>query len=107
MEKKWFYVGINPCGCITASMTTCLEYATPKKVDDFKREMDLTGRTTELREFSKDEFMELKGGEKISCRDVAKFALNVLYNNEYFLINRGIWANYRADVNGGGHKSFI
>ena len=51
---------------------------------------------------SKDEFMGLKGGEKISCRDVAKFALNVLYNNEYFLINRGIWANYRADVNGGG-----
>ena len=61
MEKKWFYVGINPCGCITASMTTCREYATPKKVDDFKRKMDLTGRTTELREFSKDEFMETLG----------------------------------------------
>ena len=61
MEKKWFYVGINPCGCITASMTTCLEYATPKKVDDFKRKMDLTGRTTELREFSKDEFMAALG----------------------------------------------
>ena len=61
MEKKWFYVGINPCGCITASMTTCPEYATPKKVDAFKREMDLTGRTTELREFSKDEFMAALG----------------------------------------------
>lgn len=61
MEKKWFYVGINPCGCVTASMTTCKEYATPEKVDDFKRNMDLTGRTTELREFSKDEFMAAFG----------------------------------------------
>lgn len=51
---------------------------------------------------SKNEFLELKDGEKISCRDVAKFALNILYNNEYFLLNRGIWANYRDDVNGGG-----
>lgn len=51
---------------------------------------------------SKNEFLELKDGEKISCRDVAKFALNILYNSEYFLLNRGIWANYRDDVNGGG-----
>ena len=57
MEKKWFYVGINPCGCITASMITLQEYATPKKVDDFKKEMALIGCEVELREFSKDEFM--------------------------------------------------
>ncbi len=57
MEKKWFYVGIKPCGCITASMTTLQEYATPKKVDDFKKEMALIGCEVELREFSKDEFM--------------------------------------------------
>nr|MBL8412754.1 hypothetical protein [Dechloromonas sp.] len=55
-EKKTFYTGVKPCGCVTALLVDDDE-TTAKEVADFAREMHKTGRKMKHAELSQDEFM--------------------------------------------------
>ncbi|MCP5233400.1 MAG: hypothetical protein H6948_15175 [Zoogloeaceae bacterium] len=55
-ERRGFYVGVKPCGCVTASLVDDAD-TTAKDVADFSREMHKTGRKVQHMELTKDEFM--------------------------------------------------
>lgn len=54
-EKRKFYVGIRPCGCITACLVDDQD-TQPGEIAEFARDMKKTGRRVEHREMSYAEF---------------------------------------------------
>ncbi len=54
-EKRKFYVGIRPCGCITACLVDDQD-TQPGEIAEFARDMKKTGRRVEHRELSYAEF---------------------------------------------------
>lgn len=56
-EKKRFYVGIRPCGCVTAVMVDD-EDTTPKDIAEFARDMQKSKRRMEHREWTREEYRE-------------------------------------------------
>lgn len=55
-ERKIFYIGVKPCGCITACMVDD-DKTTAKEVSDFAKNMHKTGRKMKHAELTEAEFM--------------------------------------------------
>lgn len=55
IEKRKFYVGIRPCGCITACLVDDHD-TQPGEIAEFARDMKKTNRRVEHREMSHAEF---------------------------------------------------
>jgi hypothetical protein len=54
-ETKPFYVGVRPCGCITAAMIDD-DTTTPDEIAEFARDMAKSGRRVEHRSLTQEEF---------------------------------------------------
>jgi len=54
-ERKPFYVGVRPCGCITAAMVDA-EWLSRSDVTAFENDMVRSGRKFEHRMLTRDEF---------------------------------------------------
>lgn len=65
-EKKSFYTGVKPCGCVTALLVDD-EKTTAKEVADFARNMHKTGRNMHHAELTKAELMATF--KKCECQD--------------------------------------
>lgn len=55
-EKKKFYVGVRPCGCVTATLRDDND-TTPKEIAEFARHMHKSGRRMEHMEITQEELI--------------------------------------------------